>query len=321
MSRCAMGSRKSAAVALATLTFAALSLFAAAPASAAPVCAGAVQPTFVVASLPGAALEGITVDPAGRAFVTDLVSGQVFRIDAPGAPAIPIARVPSGGAGGLAWLPDGRLLVGYGADARAAVGDSVRGAGIVTVDPDTGAVAPFASGLSAANGMDVSHDGIVYATNDFGSLVGRVYPNGAVQADWASFPSANGAVLNADNSFLYVSRTFVNPGVSRIPTNAPWAPQSLLDLSGGDFFAAPDGLTLDSRERPVLPFNPSGQVVRIDAPGQYCVLGFGPQLTSEVQYGRGGQGFSAGRLFGITFTGVVYEIPGGFDPDARTAAP
>lgn len=316
-----MGINKTAAVALATLTFAALSIFTAAPGSAAPVCAGAGQPTFTVASVPGAALEGFTVDPAGRAFVTDLVSGQVFRIDAPGAPAVPIARVPSGGAGALAWLPDGRLLVGYGADARAAIGDSIRAAGIVTVDPDTGAMAPFASGLSAADGMDVAHDGTVYATNDFGSLVGRVYPNGAVQADWANFPSANGAVLNRDNSFLYVSRTFVNPGVSRIPTNAPWAPQSLLDLSGGDFFNAPDGLTLDSLERPVLPFNTAGQVVRIDAPGAYCVLGFGPQLTSEVQYGRGGQGFSAGRLFGITFTGLVYEVPGGFDPDARTAAP
>ncbi|MGW4243403.1 SMP-30/gluconolactonase/LRE family protein [Nocardia sp. NPDC004722] len=319
--RLRLGGRRSAAIAFTALTVAGLSTVTAAPASAAPVCAGAGQPTFTVATVPGAALEGITVDPAGRAFVTDLVSGQVFRIDAPGAPAVPIARVPSGGAGALAWLPDGRLLVGYGADARAAIGDSIRHAGIVTVDPDTGAMAPFAAGLSAADGMDVAHDGTVYATNDFGSLVGRVYPNGAVQADWASFPSANGAVLDAGNGYLYVSRTFVNPGVSRIPTAAPWAPQSLLDLSGGDFFDAPDGLTLDAAQRPVVPFNPSGQVVRIDAPGQYCVLGFGPQLTSEVQYGRGDRGFSAGRLFGITFTGQVYEIPGGFDPDARTAAP
>ncbi|MFE3259408.1 SMP-30/gluconolactonase/LRE family protein [Nocardia sp. NPDC059229] len=314
-----MGIRKSAGLACAMLACAALSSFAAAPASAAPVCPGAGQPTAVVASLPGAALEGLTIDPAGRAFVADLVSGQVFRIDAPGAPAVPIAKVPSGGAGALAWLPDGRLLVGYGADPRVFVGDALRQAGIVTVDPDTGAVTPFATGLSAADGMDVAHDGTVYATNDFGSLVGRVYPNGMVQPNWASFPSANGAVLDQDDSYLYVSRTFVNPGVSRIPTNAPWAPQSLLDLSGGDLLAAPDGLTLDSLERPVLPFNSSGQVVRIDAPGQYCVLGSGPQLTSEVQYGRGGQGFSAGRLFGITFSGMVYEIPGGFEPDARTA--
>ncbi|WP_405485939.1 SMP-30/gluconolactonase/LRE family protein [Nocardia sp. NBC_00511] len=315
-----MSTRKSVAIAFAALTAAALSTVAAAPAQAAPVCGGAGQPTAVVASVPGAALEGLTMDAAGRAFVTDLVSGQVFRIDAPGAPAVPIARVPSGGAGGLAWLPDGRLLVGYGAGLQVLGGDSNRQAGIVTVDPDTGAMAPFASGLSAADGLAVAHDGTVYATNDFANLIGRVYPNGVVQADWASFPSANGAVLSQDDAYLYVSRTFVNPGVSRIPTNAPWAPQSLLDL-GGDITAAPDGLTLDSLQRPVLPFNPSGQVVRIDAPGQSCVLGFGPQLTSEVQYGRGAQGFSAGRLFAITFTGLVYEVPGGFDPNGVTATP
>ncbi|MFE5283709.1 SMP-30/gluconolactonase/LRE family protein [Nocardia sp. NPDC056611] len=316
-----MGARKTVALALATLAAAAWSTVAETPANAAPVCASAGGPTVTVANLPGTALEGITVDPAGRAFVTDLVSGRVFRIDAPGAPAVPIARVPSGGAGALAWLPDGRLLVGYGADPRVLVGDSLRQAGIVTVDPDTGAVAPFAAGLSAGDGMDVAADGTVYATNDFGSLVGRVNPNGVVQADWGSLPSANGAVLNRDGSYLYVSRTFANPGVSRIPTDAPWAPQSLLDLSGGDALAAADGLTLDSAERPVLPFNLSGEVVRIDAPGRYCVLGAGPRLTSAVQYGRGAQGFSAGRLFGVTFGGVVYEVPGGFDPDARTAAP
>ncbi|WP_067698083.1 SMP-30/gluconolactonase/LRE family protein [Nocardia jejuensis] len=313
-----MSTRKSAAIAFTSLTIAALSTFAAAPAQAAPVCAGAGQPTAIVASAPGSAFEGLTVDAAGRAYTTDLVSGRVYRFDFPGAAPVTIATVPSGGGGALAWAPDGKLLVGYGADARALVGDSLRHAGIIKVDPDSGAVEPFAAGLSAADGMDVASDGTVYATNDFGSLVGRVYPNGVVQADWGSFPSANGAVLGGDDGYLYVSRTFVNPGVSRIPTNAPGAPQSLLDLGGLD---APDGLTLDSADRPVVPLNPSGQVIRIDAPGQFCVLGSGPNLTSVVSYGRGDRGFSAGRLFGATFTGLVYEIPGGFDPNARTATP
>ncbi|WP_194852750.1 hypothetical protein [Nocardia sp. SYP-A9097] len=318
--RLSMVAARAMAAALATFTVAALSTFTAGPANAAPVCPGAGQPTFAVAN-PGGALEGLTVDPAGRAFTTDLVTGRVFRIDFPGAPAVPIATVPSGGGGALAWTPDGKLLVGYGADARVISGDSRRQAGIIAVDPDTGAVAPYAVGLSAANGMAVSHDGIVYATNDFADLIGRVYPNDVVQADWGSLPSANGAVLSSDDRYLYVSRTFVNPGVTRIPTDAPWAPQSLVDLGGGDVFDAPDGLTLDSLNRPVVPMNPSGQVVRVDGPNQFCVLGFGNNLTSVVSYGRGDRGFSAGRLFGATFTGVVYEIPGGFDPNAHTAAP
>ncbi|WP_194819714.1 SMP-30/gluconolactonase/LRE family protein [Nocardia sp. XZ_19_385] len=303
--------------ALAAAAFAVLTTATAPSASAALVCPGGGQPAVQVAALPGTALEGLTVDARGRAFTTDLLSGRVYRIDAPGAPAVPIATVPSGGGGALAWSPDGALLVGYGADARVLAGDSLRHAGIVRVDPDTGATSPYAAGLSAANGMDVAADGIVYATNDFANLIGRVYPGGVVQADWANLPSANGAVLSSDDEYLYVSRTFVDPGVSRIPVGRPNAPQSLLDLPG----AAPDGLTLDSLDRPVVPLNTSGQILRIDGPGQSCLLGTSGAMTSVVSYGRGTGGFGAGRLFGATFTGAIFEIPGGFDPNARTATP
>ncbi|MFX0581289.1 hypothetical protein [Nocardia nepalensis] len=60
-------------------------------------------------------------------------------------------------------------------DARVVIGDTLRHAGIMKLDPDTGAVLPFAAGLGAADGKDVAADGTVYATNDFGSLIGRVY--------------------------------------------------------------------------------------------------------------------------------------------------
>ncbi|AJW43039.1 hypothetical protein NY08_5041 [Rhodococcus sp. B7740] len=275
-----------------------------------PSCAGAGGPSAVVARIPGAALEGLTVDASGRAYVTDIVSGRVYRIDAPGQAAYPIATVPSGGGGALAWMPDGTLLVGYGADPRVFVGDIVKAAGIVRLDVNTLIVTPFATGLSAANGLAVAADGTVYATNDFGSLIGRIGPDGSVDPAWASFPSANGAVLDAADRYLYVSRTFVNPGVSRIPIADPSGPESVLDLTGLDSFAAPDGLTLDDAGRPVVPLNAGGSVVRIDAPGATCVIGTGTRLTSVVAYGRSDQGFSNGRLFGAGFDGVVREIPG-----------
>ncbi|MFC3965093.1 SMP-30/gluconolactonase/LRE family protein [Nocardia jiangsuensis] len=309
-----------AAVVLGACAFAAMSVVIAPSAQAAPVCAGAGQATLPAASIAGA-LEGLTVDARGRAFTTDILTGRVFRIDAPGAAPVPIGTVPSGGGGALAWTPDGGLLVGYGADARVLAGDVLRAAGIVRMDPETGATTPVAAGLSAANGLAVAGDGTIYATNDFGSLVGRVAPGGAVRADWASLPSANGAVLDRAGEYLYVGRTFSNPGVSRIPLANPGAPQSLLDLGGADALAAPDGLTLDSAQRPIVPFNTAGQVVRVDAPQRYCVLSSGNPSTSVVTYGRGSSGFAAGRLFAATFTGSIYEIPGGFDPAATTAAP
>ncbi|NED69823.1 hypothetical protein G3I15_53785, partial [Streptomyces sp. SID10244] len=69
----------------------------AAPAAAAPVCAGAGQAPRLVGSVPGAALEGLTVDAGGRLYTTDLVSGRVFRLSTPGARPVPIARVPESG--------------------------------------------------------------------------------------------------------------------------------------------------------------------------------------------------------------------------------
>uniref|UniRef100_UPI00083472AC SMP-30/gluconolactonase/LRE family protein n=1 Tax=Aldersonia kunmingensis TaxID=408066 RepID=UPI00083472AC len=266
--------------------------------------------------------EGLTVDPAGRLYVTDLIFGRVYRVDAPGAPAVPVATVPGGsGAGALAWAPDGTLLVGFGADPRVILGDSLRPGAIAKLDIATNRLTPFAAGLSAADGMDVARDGTIYATNDFGQLVGRVYSNGAVAADWARLPSANGAVLGADDTYLYVSRTFADPGVSRIPLANPVAAESLLTFTGGEVLSAPDGLTLDSRDRPVVPLNAAGQIIRVDGPNRYCVLASGLPSSSVLSYGRGTTGFAQGHLYRAGFDGAIYEIPGGFDPHARTATP
>lgn len=294
-------------IAAALLIACGIAVLAAPEASAAPVCPGAGAAPVKLAQIAGSALEGLAVDTSGRLYTTDIITGRVYRIDAPGQPAYPIATVPGGG-GALAWMPDGTLLVGYGANPAVVVGDFVRAAGIVRLNVDSLEVTPFATGLSAANGLAVTSDGTVYATNDFGTLVGQVLPDGTVNPEWAQFPSANGAALDPAGRYLYVSRTFVNPGVSRIPIANPSAPESILDLNGLDFLAAPDGLTLDAAGRPVVPFNAAGQIVRIDAPGRYCVLASGLPTSSVVAYGRGDQGFSAGRLFRVGFDGAVYEI-------------
>lgn len=297
----------------------ALSTLQPAGAHAAPICGGPGGGPRLVGVVPGAALEGLTVDAAGRAYTTDLLSGQVYRIDRPGAAALPIVQVP-GSAGGLAWAPDGALLVGYGPAASVPVGDAARAYSVGRINIATTAFRPWAHGLSASNGLDVAGNGIVYATNDFAAQIGRVYPNGFVQPNWGVVPSANGAVLGKGDRWLYVSRTFVNPGVSRVSTADPRIVQSLLDL-GGNITAGPDGLTLDAQDRPVVPFNGSGEIVRINTPGSYCVLASGLPRSSVLSYGRGPRGFAAGHLYRAGFDGRVYEIPRGFDPGSTAAIP
>ncbi|MGV9710166.1 SMP-30/gluconolactonase/LRE family protein [Gordonia sp. NPDC003424] len=315
-------SRRRRAGALAATTVAAAGLLTAltsGPAGAAPLCPGGGQPARLVGSVPGAALEGLTVDARGRLYTTDLFSGRVFRLAAPGAPAVPIATVPGAG-GGLAWARDSALLVGYGFAPTVVVGDVARQYSIGRLDVNSLAFRPWVSGLSASNGLDTAANGIVYATNDFATNIGRVYPNGVVQADWGAVPSANGAVLGRGDRWLYVSRTFTNPGVSRVLTSNPRIVQSLLNL-GGNITATPDGLTLDKQERPVVPFNAAGQIVRITSPGNYCVLASGLPQSSVLSYGRGTAGFSAGHLYRAGFDGRIYEIPGGFDAGSTAAIP
>jgi secreted PhoX family phosphatase len=102
-----------------------------------------------------------------------------------------------------------------------------------------------------------------------------------------------------------------NPGYS----------ESLVDLGGFETFSAPDGLTLDSRDRAIVPTDISGEVWRIDGPGQYCSLTSGLQASSVLTYGRGNSGFAAGHLYRAGFDGKIFEIPAGFDAGAQAATP
>ena len=60
-----------------------------------------------------------------------------------------------------------------------------------------------------------------------------------------------------------MSRTFYNPGVSRIPVAEPSAPQSLIDLKGPAGLKALDGLTLDGKDRAIVPSDLTGEILRV----------------------------------------------------------
>lgn len=292
-------------------------LLAAAPAAMAyPACAPN-QAAPVLLGAAGAPIEGAVVDRQGHLFVTGLTNGAIYEFDTPGAPAHVVATIPGkGGGGALALDNDGNVLVGSGADARVLIGDVTHPGVISRLNLSAGTLTRLYSGFSAADGLAVAHDGTIYATNDFGAQVGRVLPDGTVQRAWTKFNSANGAVLSSDDKYLYVSRTFVNPGVSRIPVDDPTHPQSLLTMTGTNFTAAPDGLTLDSKGRPIVPTDVLGQILRIDAPGSACSLTANLRSSSVIVYGKGTSGFAKGHLYRAGFDGKVYEIPSAFDSGA-----
>ena len=293
-------------------------LAAPAPAGAFALCTANPPAPILISSVKGAVFEGLVVDPQGHLYATDLTTGDVYRFAYPGATPTVLTTVPGGaGAGALAIAPDGTLLIGYGSTASVLIGDITRPGKIERMNLTTGAITQVASGLSAADGIAVAADGTIYATNDFGDLVGRISPSGQVDPTWAHFPSANGAVLSADGRYLYVSRTFVNPGVSAIPTADPSQPQSLITLTGLDVFDAFDGLTINSAGQLIDPTDLGHEIVRIDGPGQICELSAAPNDSSVIAYGHGPTGFSAGRLFRAGFDGDIYEIPAGFDPGGR----
>jgi sugar lactone lactonase YvrE len=268
----------------------------------------------LIGSVPGAIFEGVIVDAKGRLYATDLATGRVYTWAYPGATPTILTTVPGGiGAGALAFEPDGSLLIGYGSDPRVLAGDTFRSGRIERMNLTTRAITQVASGLSAADGLAVAADGTIYATNDFGNLIAKISPNGSVDPTWAHLPSANGAVLSADGRYLYVSRTFYNPGVSRIPVADPSAPQSLIDLNGSDSLKALDGLTLDSEGRAIVPTDLTGEILRVSGVGKVCQLSRAPLVSSVITYGHGSEGFSAGRLFRAGFDGKIYEIPAAFD--------
>ncbi|MCX4694734.1 SMP-30/gluconolactonase/LRE family protein [Streptomyces sp. NBC_01408] len=284
------------------------------PAHAAPACAatGPAAPPVQVAHLPDW-VESIAVDRRGRMFATAYFTGRVYRIDAPG--SAPVALTGDIGAnGGIVVRPDGRLLVGTGNDlVHSLTGDVLPVSKLLAVDPESGEVTTYASGLGGIDGVALAPDGTVYTTTLGGRSIGRVTPDGRVDPAWAKVAQPNGIAVSPDGSEVYVVQTTVAPGLYRIPVGDPAHPRRWISAGASDALALPDGLTLDGRGRPLIATHASGQIWRAEG-GSLCALESGMRLSTQLTYGQGDRGFSAGRLYRAGVDGRIYEVPAGAEP-------
>ncbi|GLW00610.1 SMP-30/gluconolactonase/LRE family protein [Streptomyces lavendulae] len=287
-----------------------------APAQAAPVCdTTRAEPPVEVARIPDWA-ESIAVDGHGRMFVTAYYTGRVYRIDAPG--SAPVALTGDIGAnGGIVVRGDGRLLVGTGNDlAHSLTGGLLPVSKLLLVDPDSGAVSTYASGLGGIDGVALAPDGTVYTTTLGARTIGRVTPDGRVDPAWARVGQPNGIAVSPDGSEVYVVQTTVAPGLYRIPVDDPAHPRRWLSAGPGDALALPDGLTVDGRGRPLVATHVAGQIWRAEG-GSLCAVESGLPLSTQITYGHGAGGFPAGRLYRAGVDGRIHEVPAGADPSGR----
>lgn len=255
-------------------------------------------------------LESAIVDDRGRLLFTSQTRKAVLRMDAPDADPTTVATGIES-PGGLALAGDGRIIVGFGdSPLGGLIGNVAPRAGLLLVDPDTGALEPWVTGLGMANGVARAPDGTVFASNDLGTHIDRVTPAGAVQRRWAKVPSANGLALSPDGDHLYAAQTFVRAAIKRVEIANPDHVVTYARPALPAAFVCLDGLAIDDAGVLYAAANAAGQIWRIAADGSIRAIARGLSFPSAVALGRGATGFRAGNLYVVTFAGDVIELAG-----------
>jgi sugar lactone lactonase YvrE len=256
-------------------------------------------------------LESIIADAKGRLFYTDLQnSGRLLRIDAPGAePKVLIQGI--NGTGGLAWEPDGSLILGFNGGNQNAIADGPAG-GLMRVNPETGQATVIATGMGMANGIVRGPDGAIYASNDFAGGIDKVV-NGKVEDDWSKVQTPNGLVIDTANRYLYAAQTFKPASVARIDLSDPSKEEPYFEAAVVDQAGGPDGMTRDDRDRLFVAVNAVGEVWRIDTDRTACRVASGIGNASALNWGGGAPGFPARNLYVVGFSGVLVELANATD--------
>jgi sugar lactone lactonase YvrE len=315
-----MGRSRRARTAASLCTGAALWL-APAPALAVPDCPG-VQPARTLLSGQGV-LESVIADRRGRLIYSDGTKKAFMRLDAPGAqPRVLAGDIEA--PGGLALDADGTLIAGYGDSvANGARGAADPQAGLLRIDPETGARSTYAAPLQMANGVARGPDGTVYASNDVGTSLDRVLPDRTIQLGWAPVDSGNGLAVDSTGRYLFANQTFRPAAVRRVDLRTG-AVSLYAQPPAEDIAAGLDGMAIDQSDRLFLAANGGGQIWRVDADRTICALARGLTTPSAVNFGSaapGAPGFPSTSLYFVTFGGVVGEIPGARPAPAAAAAP
>ncbi len=261
-------------------------------------------------------LESVISDDRGRLYFTDADAGELLRMDRRHSePEVVVdgIRAP----GGLAFLEDGSLLVGYGdAIATAVTGLENPQAGLIRFDPRTGKSAPYTDGFTMANGVAVGPDGAVYGSNDVGVGIDR-FLDGTVTRAWAPIASSNGLVIALNPTYMYVAQTFVPAAIARVTLSDPPVVEPWFTAPEADSAAGLDGLTRDGRDRLYVAANGAGAIWRIGADRQACALAHMPPLgpsavtfggAPDPRRGRKPQRFGRQHLYVTTFQGELIQL-------------
>jgi virginiamycin B lyase len=291
--------------AAATLTLAALSIVAPAPAGGVPVgCAPATVNTAVSTGIPILDMsENIGYDAAGDLWVARVLRNEVQRYDAAGNVT---ARVPVFAPGAIRLGPDNLLYVNFG-NFTANIVPGSRTGGVVRFDPSTIGAAPevFATGLGMPNGAAFDDAGYLYVADTSAGVV-RIRPDGSIDADWtrqARHFSANGIAVLGDSVYVTIMAT-PSSQVVRIPIANPAAQSVAAELSPGlTLPAIPDDLVVGSDDQ-LYVTTTTGRLFRVDPTnGNTCtVLGGEPITSAATVPGRDGQlilGTETGNLLRV----------------------
>jgi sugar lactone lactonase YvrE len=274
------------------------------------------QPTQRVLASGFGTLESVIADDHGHLFFTDADAGQLLRMDRRHSePRVLVdgIRAP----GGLSFLPDGSLLVGFGDAIQTAItGEADPQAGLIRVDPKTGENSVYAEGMAMANGVTRAPDGAIYGSADVGTAgIDRVL-SGDVTVGWAKVESPNGLVVDTSERWLYAAQTFVPAAISRIEIANPANVEQWFKAPANDITAGLDGMTRDARDNLYVAANGGGAVWRVDAQAQACALAQMPPLgPSAVAFGSAGRdnrgrprGFGRRNLYVTTFQGELIQL-------------